>query len=138
MIVMQCTTSFRPVFYLGILEKQEPHIKFFFFFFLYLLLFLSLVLLLVVVVVVVKICIDGWNSKRAKLPFGVLQGSILGPLLFLIFMYDFALMFDTALPSTFPTSLQKILLLQKKFLRLATSSNHFEPSAPLFRKLNCY
>ena len=38
--------------------------------------------------------------------------------------------------STYPSSLQKILLIQKRFVRLATSSNRFEPSAPLFRELN--
>lgn len=38
--------------------------------------------------------------------------------------------------STHSSYLQKITLLQKRFLRLATFSNRLEPSAPLFKKLN--
>ena len=38
--------------------------------------------------------------------------------------------------STYPTNLQKIFITQKKFVRLATSSNYLSPSAPLFKKLN--
>ncbi len=37
--------------------------------------------------------------------------------------------------STFPTSLHKLFLLQKKFIRLATTSSHLESSAPLFKQL---
>lgn len=37
--------------------------------------------------------------------------------------------------SIFPTSLHKLFLLQKKFIRLATTSTQSEPSAPLFMQL---
>ena len=39
--------------------------------------------------------------------------------------------------STHASHLQKVILLQKRFVRLATFSDRDEPSAPLFKKLNC-
>lgn len=38
--------------------------------------------------------------------------------------------------STYPSSLHKLLLIQKKFVRLATSSSYLAPSDPLFKQLN--
>ena len=38
--------------------------------------------------------------------------------------------------STHSSHLHKIILLQKRFVRLATFSDRFEPSAPLFKTLN--
>ena len=37
--------------------------------------------------------------------------------------------------STYPSNLQKLLIAQKKFVRLATFSNYLSPSAPLFKNL---
>lgn len=38
--------------------------------------------------------------------------------------------------SAYPSSLQKLLLIQKKFIQLATAAHRWESSAPLFKKLN--
>ena len=38
--------------------------------------------------------------------------------------------------STYPLNLHKLLIIQKKFVRIATSSPYLAPSAPLFKKLN--
>lgn len=47
------------------------------------------------------VCIDGMNSNRTVVSCGVAQGSILGPPLLLIFINDFVVQFDTALPIIF-------------------------------------
>ena len=51
-------------------------------------------------------------------------------------IYPYLIYCNIVWASTYPSNLHKLLITQKKFVRIATSSNYLAPSAPLFKKLN--
>ena len=53
--------------------------------------------------------VNGCNSSRAQLTYGVPQGSILGPLLFLVYINDLATVSSTMLPILFADDTNLIL-----------------------------
>ena len=51
-------------------------------------------------------------------------------------IYPYLIYCNIVWASTYSSNLHKLLITQKKFVRIATSSSYLAPSAPLFKKLN--